>query len=580
MNNEIKKCFPGMKFNHYKEFFYHVNADEYDIKIMTSDRSYLLYKMFTEIVSSDTKENSVVYNDNIREKCGLVLNLHSTSYIEHFLKNYNSVEGKKLKVLLVEDSIDGDKKISKQYDIVKNLLDKYKANYDLKIWCLDINKENQINQIPNDRITTYMPADKLVTQFDTTNFTSAIIKWNKGFNSYLRTYESEKNIDELVKLISANLNYKVEEFKDNIKGQITRYHCLFGDTKSNSFTPIIRMYNKVGASGTIIIPFVYINDLNRNSIMKIYDELNSEYNIGSIPSCFNDIENNQYALEYFYKWLTYVSSSKLIERISNSINEKIKLVFDCKESFYGIDDNQYNNYNAKNKNLINSNDNISIKETVLDVSEFDYSTTEGIYNNILELLIRSYTQEKDEDFSIHISDIMQDDEEKNRKILTAVFNIMDKGGAISNINYNDKGMLDISLSYGDQTIKSFYDIYAKQHVILQTLIFNLLIDVSSRSEVYSIVEEFTSYSGINKRYSLEKYLDRLSEIGISDTIFYDTLNGLDGYYRELLKNNNEDYRGLLKNNSEDLINAYFDARDFAHEKHAQLYLKNKQKIKR
>ncbi len=541
--SEIKENFSGIKYNYIKEFFYHVNTDDYTIKVMITRRSYSLYKLFTDILSSKTEKDVFEYNGKKNPKKGVFLNSHSICYIDYYIREVMQANDNTspLKILLVDDIVINGRTVSKTYKMIEKIVKNYNISYDLSVWCLALNDTfNEGYGLPREKIKTYRPVNDQIWKDESTSLTQAILKSNQGYTSYLRVFESDKSVLELKNAL-INIGWSIEELKG--KKDINEYYCAYKKAEYDShksFVPFIRFYKKQGVySGSLVIPYVFILKTPKENIMQLYNSLSEEYSIGNIPECFKDADKNKISALHFYKWLTYESSNMLINDINKQLQLNIKMVFDCPESFYGIDDKNYDYYSCDD--AVDQNYSSEIKECY-DLIRNHYSNSKDIYVSIKNYLIEM--RDKDDlraknnakrYIGLSTSDFFNDkiDSTKPEEWMTKILYSWDIGKASGNpecIKINNQDVLDTFIRQGEQVFLAPYADMEKEFIIVSY--FAKQMRNFDPDQLESIALEF------DKKYKKYKTVELLNELinhNIKKEVFYSDVIGLELVYNQIIK---------------------------------------------
>lgn len=565
IEQEIKGNFSESRYDSIKEFFYHVNADSYDIKVMITRRSYSLYKLFTDLLSYD---GNVVYKGNAKPKKGLFLNSHSICYIDHFLSEHFQLhQNHRVRVLLVDDIIINGRTVSRYYKMIKRILDgaNIELDYDLDVWCLALNESfNEEFGMPRSSIKTYWSTTNELWKPESTNLTQAIIKWGKGYTSYLKVYESNKSVDELIGLVSSIEGWKVGKLSSNTN--LNEYYCAFKEDTNNEVIEAFRIYTspRINACGakSLIIPYVYIKKIALSDLMNRYSKLKTLYSLGDIPECFKNSNTNWYAASHFYKWLTYITSGILAQNIMHSFNIELNQVFDCEESFIGIDEKDYDSYYNDNEGVDSPSDDIASSTEIIK----DYIKNE---NTIIEALKCYLLKMRDIDddrarqrrsrcVGLSIDDILFNTNDDNKiSMLTAIFNSWDTGLASGNVEYikiNDEVAIDTYIRQGEQVFNAIYVDYQKEFVILSYI--TKFFDSFVPKKLISIAKEFDhQYNG----YKLSEFVNKLIDCNVGENKLYSDILGMEVIFNDLIKEKDE------------LLEAKLKAYDFTNSKWEEVY---------
>ena len=215
--------------------------------------------------------------------------------------------------------------------IIKDELN-YDHGYNLDVWCLALcDSFNPNFGVSRDSIKTYWPVSVEGWKNESDCLTNMIINWDKGYTSYLKVFECKKALDVIVKIIETNDSVSDRDSSLQFKmPKISNYYCAIKDT-NKLYTSVIRMYTKTSCpEETIIVPYVFIHKVSKETIKDVYVALKEAFHIGDIPKCFINADiNNDVALQ-FYKWLTYKASEKLLKKYNSFMSldvKEIKTVF-------------------------------------------------------------------------------------------------------------------------------------------------------------------------------------------------------------------------------------------------------------
>ena len=569
LEEAIEGFFPKARFDQIKEFFYHVNADNYDVKVMITRRSYSLYKLFTELLCNG-RPGFVEYNNNLRKISGLILNTHSRGYINQLIeKSKNRDFGKEpLRVLLVDDVIINGRTIGLAYkyieDILKIIKDElnYDHGYNLDVWCLALcDSFNPNFGVPRDSIKTYWPVSVEGWKNESDCLTNMIINWDKGYTSYLKVFECKKALNDIAKIIETNDSLSDRDFSPQSKlPKNSNYYCAIKNT-NKFYTSIIRMYTKTGCpEETIIVPYVFIHKVSKGRIKDVYDSLEEAFHIGDIPKCFINANINNEAALQFYKWLTYKASEKLLKKFNSFMSLDVKEIFDCKESFFGVDDPDYKCYQRENDCIRSVDDEIKtcINKLSVELNNAVNNSFSYVYQALNNYLIKM----RDEDekraqnglqrfIGIPLDFINENNKEEGSSTLSkSVFYSWDTdiaSGNVECIKIDGIEIIGTFLRPGEQVFFAPYIDYYKEFVIL-SLISKTIYEFNP-ANLMKVAKEFVCE---HDNYKLDKLLERLIKLGVKPEIIKSDIFGLSAVFDKaskkdkLLYDAKQDALGFLK----------------------------------
>lgn len=304
-------------YNEIKEFFFHFITVNCVYKVLLTRRSYVLFKIFYDILLHDERIKLVPF--------GNFFNTHSLNEIP------DSVED----ILVCDDIIVNGRTIC----YVKEKLKK-KSAANIAIWCLRCSSEAAfLDEIrPLLRHVIYVQAYEWERLSDL--LTDVTVMANLGYVSFVNSYRLPMSVQNHLENGSINFTKKSIATK-SLKNE-GRYHinCFFAKPeldinkvlKEFCIKPIFRFY--LSHSHVLAIPFVVLPPVKKNEMYDYSVALMKSLGIG-IPTYFSDHEDVEHCI-LLYKWITNrlsktIMSEYLIKFLSDV--QEVPTYFDCKESF-------------------------------------------------------------------------------------------------------------------------------------------------------------------------------------------------------------------------------------------------------
>lgn len=215
-----------------KRFFFHVHYNKYAAKILITRRAYVLFKMFSDIMTSPEDSDKIVFWDTeilksrICPKDHSILNSHSLNYINKIIDDTPEEKRAGLKFLLVDDIVIHGRTISKEYERISHILNnKHIPSQNIDVWCLDLNKavySLPCIKIPRNQIKVFWNANEGIWKNESNRLTKLILLWKKGYTSIVNVYKYEMSFKNI---------------KNYFKSQSTKYILIKSDSVEGESIP-------------------------------------------------------------------------------------------------------------------------------------------------------------------------------------------------------------------------------------------------------------------------------------------------------------------------------------------------------
>ena len=620
--------FTSYRLDQIKRFFFHVHFKKYAAKVLITRRAYVLFKMFTDIMTLPEDSNKISYFDldefqtKSCPKDHSILNSHSLNYINKIIDDTPEEKKADLNILLVDDVIINGRTISKDYDRISKILENnHIPSKNIDVWCLDLNKsvyDLPCIKIPKNQIKVYWDADERIWKDESTRLTNSIMLWNKGYTSIVNVYKYKMSLERIKNYFKSQKDkYVLIKSDSNGKGFMPEkrdIYCVFlkeDIDKCRPFLTTIRFLEiNEDSTETLAIPFVIPKSICIKELNYLYDITKEKYsNIPDIPECFKEVDNAIDAALLFYKWIIFKASSSFNEIIINEMNCDYSIVFDCYESYQGVEGNddtllkkEYfdNIYNPEEKltfeieNCIDFfNQSLTTIESkiIVDSDTKEERNTILYYEALIDYLqtIKKLDEERAKDgkpryIGLQINRMVKlpgicfknnnDTENKiesqnnnqtyeneiyrDLELLSALFRSWDDGtssGVIEAIkNDSDEYEVGIFTKHGEQIFAAIYKCFKKAFLALS--LYNHY-DMSFKD---ADIKQFAKIiNDSDSSYDFDKFFDSLDKYGVNFKKLKTEISALSVLFYDCYDNNQD--KGLLKK-----IESRFDSLFLNHKK--------------
>lgn len=323
----LKNALGDTEYFDLKELFFHVCVDQYDYKVLTTTRVYLLYQIFLEIFVCLPEELDAFQQDF--QPFGKVYNNHSLVLLKDvFLPESNQDK----RLLLVDDIIITGRSITETFN---QLMSMGIQKENIYIWCDLLNMNaNCLSSGAKERLETYRETTEIGWKTVSNIFSQAIIFFGRGNTSCTDTYLSyDLNSDGNKKILFFLREYDEKIVKlENLKENGIETYIYYLTQSENS---IIGQYEDISClrfyvynDSILIIPCLFIDSVKKEEAYNYGMSLLSKYQINKVPSIFEKaMQNQNYDLAIlFLQWVVNQIGKKIVCDFCNmKVQEQIRL---------------------------------------------------------------------------------------------------------------------------------------------------------------------------------------------------------------------------------------------------------------